>query len=255
VLKFQLDEIFPYYSYSWGIAGVKFGFVQNNDQPGINLVHDSVLKAARYRLLVDIHDSYRPSGMTRTMPNLLTQEGVRGGEHKPTPENNTIVPFARFLIGAADYTIRYFTVDPDTEGTGTRGHHLALSVVYFSPIKFVFWNEYPSLYQGEPEIDFFGRVPASWDETVVLHDAIGDYVSVARRKGDEWFVGTIADETARQVTLPLAFLDPGVTYDATIYDDVAARKVGQTTAEVTRDTVLEVDLMAKGGQAIWLAPK
>jgi alpha-glucosidase len=253
-LERQMDELFPLYNW-WGVKGVKFGFVDGSDQAGINFVHTSALKAARYRLLVDIHDNYRPSGMTRTMPNLLTQEGIQGGEHKPTPENNTIVPFARFLIGAADYTIRYFTVDPETEGTGTRAHHLALSVVYFSPIKFVFWNEYPSLYQGEPEIDFFGRVPTSWDETVVLHDAIGDSVSVARRKGNEWFIGTITDETARRLTLPLTFLDPGVTYSATIYEDIEARVVGQRTADVTSETVLDADLMAGGGHAVWLAPK
>lgn len=253
-LERQMDELFPRYR-SWMIKGVKFGFVDGSNQDGIKFVHTSAVKAACYGLFVDIHDNYRPSGMTRTMPNLLTQEGVRGGEHKPTPENNTIVPFARFLIGAADYTIRYFTVDPDKEGVGTRAHHLALSVIYFSPIKFVFWNEYPSLYQGEPEIDFFGRVPTSWDETVVLGDEIGDLVSVARRKGDEWFVGTITDETPRHMSLSLAFLDPGVTYNATIYTDVEARKVGQTTAEVTSETVLEADLMASGGHAVRLTPK
>lgn len=252
-LKTQMDALFPLYR-DWGIKGVKFGFVDGSNQYGINFVHTSALKAAQYRLLVDIHDDYRPSGMTRTYPNLLTQEGVRGAEHRPNPEYNTIVPFARFLIGAADYTIPYFTVNPE-EGIGTRAHHLALSVIYFSPIKFVFWNEYPSLYQGEPEIDFFGRVPTSWDETVVLHDAVGDLVSVARRKGDEWFIGSITDETARHLTLPLTVLDPGVTYAATIYEDVAARQVGQRTAEVTSETVLEADLMASGGHAVWLAPK
>lgn len=248
-LKLQMDALFPLYR-SWGISGVKFGFVDGSNQGGINFVHTSAVKAACYDLVVDVHDNYRPSGMARTYPNLLTQEGLRGSEHKPGAEHNATLPFARFLIGAADYALPYFT-----EGYGvTRGHHLALAVIYFSPIKFLFWNEYPSLYQGEPEIDFFGRVPTSWDETVVLHDAIGDYVSVARRKGDEWFIGTITDESARILDLPLAFLNPGVTYTATIYEDVATRQVGQKSASVTNETVLGAHLMAGGGHAVWLAP-
>src|SRR5690606_31013598 len=141
-LERQIDQLFPLYQ-RWGVAGVKFGFVQVGDQAWTRWLHDAVRKAAEHRLLVDIHDAYRPSGFARSYPNLLTQEGVRGNEHMPTARHNTILPFTRYVAGPADYTICYY----DKRIKTTRAHQLALAVILYSPLQFLFWYDRPAAYQ------------------------------------------------------------------------------------------------------------
>jgi alpha-glucosidase len=203
-------------------------------------------------MFVNIHDDYRPSGLSRTLPNLLTQEGVRGAEHAPGAAHETVLPFTRFLIGAADYTIPYY-YEPAV-GASTRTHQLALTVVFFSPLKFVLWYDSPASYKGEPEIELFGRVPTTWDETVVLHAVPGEAVALARRKGVEWYLGAITNGSARTLDLPLDFLPAGTTYRAHIYRDVAARQVGIETQEVTASSVLTATMLPSGGYAARLEP-
>lgn len=246
----QLDEILPLYQ-SWGVAGLKFGFVDGRTQEGINFVHRAIEKAAEHQMVVDVHDNYRPSGMTRTYPNLLTQEGVRGNEHFSGAEHNTTVALLRFPIGAADYTVPYYSGLLNV----TRAHQLAISILFYSPLKFVFWYDLPSDYHSEPEVDLFGRLPTTWDEISVLHDAIGDAVAVARRHGDDWYVGVITDEAARSLPIDLSFLDETKTYSATIYADLTATSVQIETKEVNRYSVLTATMLSSGGQAIWLTPK
>ncbi len=249
-LQRQLDEIMPLYQ-SWGVKGVKFGYVDGHTQYGINFTHRAVEKAAQHQLLVDIHDNYRPSGLTRTYPNLLTQEGVRGNEHFTGAEHNTKVPFARLPIGAADYTVPYYSSLLNV----TRAHQLAVSILFYSPLKFVLWYDLPSDYGGEAEIELFGRLPTIWDEAVVLNDALGDSAAVARRKGNDWYVGVISDEVGRTLPLELSFLDKDMTYTAQIFADETPRSVQITTQEVDASTVLTATMLADGGQAIWLTPK
>lgn len=249
-LRQQLDEILPLYQ-SWGVAGLKFGFVDGRTQEGINFVHRAIEKAAEHQMVVDVHDNYRPSGMTRTYPNLLTQEGVRGNEHFSGAEHNTTVALLRFPIGAADFTIPYYSKQVNV----TRAHQLAISIIFYSPLKFVFWYDLPSDYQSEPEVDLFGRLPTTWDEIAVLHDTIGDAVAVARRHDDDWYVGVITDEAARSLPIELSFLDESKTYSATIYSDLTATSVQVETKEVNRYSVLTASMISSGGQAIWLTPK
>jgi alpha-glucosidase len=249
-LQRQLDEIMPLYQ-SWGVKGVKFGYVDGHTQQGINFVHRAVEKAAQHQLIVDIHDNYRPSGLTRTYPNLLTQEGVRGNEHFTGAEHNTKVPFARLSIGAADYTVPYYS---DLLNV-TRAHQLAVSILFYSPLKFILWYDSPSNYGGEAEIELFGRLPTAWDETVTLDDALGDSAAIARRKGNDWYVGVITDETGRSLPIELSFLDKDMVYMAHIFADETPRSVEITTQEVDASTVLTATMLASGGQAIWLTPK
>ena len=177
----QRDILFPLYE-KWGLAGVKIGFVDVGSQQNTSWITETVRKAADHHLMLDIHDSYRTTGYTRTYPNLLTVEGIRGNEHFPTPEHNATVPFTRYLAGSADYTICYYT--PRLKNT-THAHQLGMSVISYSPLQWILWYDKPSDYHGEPEISWFEHLPTVWDETRVPLGAIGKYRSprAPQRKG------------------------------------------------------------------------
>ncbi|HLT89191.1 MAG TPA: glycoside hydrolase family 97 catalytic domain-containing protein [Sphingobacterium sp.] len=250
----NLDELFSLYQ-KWGLKGVKFGFVQIGSNRWSTWLHDAIKKASEYQLLVDIHDEYRPTGFSRTYPNLLTQEGIKGNEEMPDATHNTILPFTRFLAGAGDYTICYYNSRIKT----TRAHQLALSVVYYSPLQFLYWYDKPGDYNGEPEIAFFDKVKTVWDDTKVLNGEIGEYITMARRSGEEWFIGAIGNNEAQQVSVSFDFLEQGKTYLADIYvddDTVNIRtKVAVTQVEVDATTVKQFDLKKSGGVAIHVYPK
>ncbi|GAB1416366.1 glycoside hydrolase family 97 protein [Paludibacter sp.] len=249
----QLDEILPLYQ-KWGIKGIKFGFVQIGNQHWTTWLHDAIRKCAEYEIMVDIHDEYRPTGFSRTYPNLLTQEGIAGNEEFPDATHNVTLPFTRFIAGAADYTICYY----DRRIKTTHAHQLAMAAVYYSPLQFVYWYDQPSAYQGEPEVEFFDKVQTVWDDTKVLNGEIGEYISVARRSGEEWFVGIMTNNEARNYTAKLDFLDENKKYVASIYTDDDKIKT-RTQVRVTKTLVdsksmLNFCLKASGGAAIYLAP-
>ena len=253
-LEQQLDELLPLFQ-KWGVAGIKFGFVQVGSQKWTKWVHDSVKKCADYKMIVDIHDDYRPTGWSRTYPNLLTQEGIHGNEEMPTPKDNVLLPFTRFLCGAADYTVCYYS--PRIHST--RAHQLAASIVYYSPIQLIFWYDKPSQFKNEPELDVFKQVPTTWDDTKVLHGEMEKFVSIARRSGDKWFVGTMNAGEPRKLEIKLDFLKPGVKYSANIKSDEFpdgsdSKKVANTTQEVTSESTITADMAHNGGQAIILTP-
>ena len=260
-LEQQLDEIFPLYR-QWGIAGVKFGFAQVGSHRWTTWVHDAVRKAAQHHLMVDIHDEYRPTGFSRTFPNLLTQEGVMGNECMPDADHNTILPFTRFLAGAADYTICYYHQKGIKNVNGiktTSAHQLALSVIYYSPLQFVFWYDKPSDYQGEPEVEFFEHLPTVWDTTSVVLGEIGKIAAIARRSGTKWFVGVITNNSGRTVELPLSFLDRGKKYAATVYTDGGEKVQTRTHVAIERMTVTSASsitriLKPSGGMALEIVP-
>lgn len=272
-LQQQLDEILPLYK-SWGIAGVKFGFVQVGSQVWTKWMHEAVKKCADYGLMVDIHDEYRPTGFSRTYPNLMTQEGIRGNEEFPDATHNVTLPFTRFVAGAADYTICYYRRDfgrPNTDKDNygvprskslrtTPAHQLALAAVYYSPLQYMYWYDKPSDSQDEPELKFFDDIYTTWDDTRVLQGEPGEFITVARRKGEEWFVGSITGNEARTLPVALDFLPEGKNYTAEIYTDgdksVKTRtKVKVSAYRVNRKTVLNFNLKASGGAAIRLVPE
>jgi len=258
----QIDEIFPLYQ-KWGIAGLKFGFVHVGSHKWTSWVHEAVRKAARYNLMVDIHDEYRPTGYSRTYPNLLTQEGIRGNECMPDANHNTTMPFTRFLAGPADYTICYYhqaglkpSINPIKT---TSAHQLALSVIFYSPLQFVFWYDKPSDYHGEPEVEFFEHLPTVWDTTKVLLGEIGKYAAIARKRGNTWFVGAITNNDGRRLSMPLDFLDPGKTYTATLYTDGGQEtktrtRVSMDERSVTARSVIDAVLKPSGGVAMEIRP-
>ncbi len=261
-LERQIDEILPIYR-SWGVAGLKYGFVHVGSQHWTSWLHEAVRKAARYELMVDVHDEYRPTGYSRTYPNLMTQEGVHGNECMPDADHNTVLPFTRFLAGAADYTICYYHQKGLKNTTRpiktTSAHQLALSVIYYSPLQFVFWYDRPSDYQGEPEVEFFEHVPTVWDTTCVVNGEIGSFISTARRSGETWFVGSITNNDARTLEVPLAFLDPSRTYFATLYTDGGSAVPTRTRVAIHRflvnaRTVIRASLQPSGGMAAEIRP-
>lgn len=269
-LQQQLDEILPLYK-SWGVAGVKFGFVQVGSQVWTRWMHEAVRKCAEYGLMVDIHDEYRPTGVSRTWPNLMTQEGVRGNEEFPDAFNNTMLPFTRFVAGPADYTICYYRQDfgklnSDADAHGvprsrtiktTPAHQLALAAIYYSPLQLLYWYDKPADSQDEPELKFFDDVYTVWDESKVLEGEPGEYVTMARRHGDEWFIGTITN-AGRKAEVGLDFLPEG-KFVAEIYTDgdksIPTRtKVLVSSHLVSSADTLHFNLRDSGGAAIRLIP-
>ncbi len=248
-LERSLDVILPIYK-EWGLKGIKFGFVDVGSQEITNRVHEWVEKCAEYEMMVDIHDEYRPTGFSRTYPNLMTQEGIRGNEEMPDAFNNVALPFTRYLCGAGDYTLCYFSNRIQT----TRGHQLAMAAVYYSPLQFMYWYDKPTAYRGEQELEYWANAPAVWDDSRALDGEVGDFITFARRTGSEWFVGTMTNQ-ARTVKINTKdFLEKGKVYDVKLYQDNldlrTRTNVEITTKQATYGEVITLDLLANGGAAL-----
>ena len=252
-LQKQAEQIFPLYK-EWGLAGVKFGFVQFTSQHWADWVHRTVRLAAQNDLMVNIHDEYRPTGYSRTYPNLLTQEGIRGNEEFPSATHNTVLPFTRMLCGAGDYTVCYF--DPRIKNT--HAHQLTFPVLFYSPLQTLYWYDTPARIKEVPELEFFDNVPVVWDETRVVDDAIGEHVVIARRSGAEWFAGAITNDEGRTLEVPTAFLEAGSDYVLRVYTDdpssESPTKVKCSRYIVKGGQTLTFDLQPKGGAAMHFLP-
>ncbi|MDO6601631.1 glycoside hydrolase family 97 protein [Arenibacter palladensis] len=261
-LEKQLDEILPLFK-EWGVSGIKFGFVRVGDQDATTWMHEAIKKAAEFEMVVDVHDEYRPTGFSRTYPNLLTQEGIRGDEETVPNEHTLITMFTRMLAGAADNTVCYYNTR--VYKMGSHASQLAKTVCIFSPLQFLYWyDKAPSApikddglwgdtktIGNEPELEFFNNVPTTWDETKVLQAEIGQIGVIARRKGNNWFVGGINGNTARQIEIDFSFLESGATYNAKVYTDdemVKTRtQVKIEAIEVSNDSKLHLDLKSNNG--------
>jgi len=269
-LEKQIDELLPIYK-EWGIAGIKFGFVQVGSQEVTAWLHESIKKVASYQMVVDVHDEYRPTGFSRTYPNFLTMEGIRGDEESPSNSHTLITMFTRMLAGQGDNTVCYYN-DRVEKKMGSHASQLAKTVCIFSPLQFIYWYDKasPKLnkddglwgttnYIGdEPEIEFFDNVPTVWDETKVLHAKIGEYGVIARRKGDEWFIGGINGDDERILEINFNFLESGKKYSAKIYSDdpsVNTRThVRIDTKDFDNKSIYSASLKANNGIAIHLKP-
>lgn len=265
----QIDEILPLYE-KWGVKGVKYGFVQVGSQQWTAWLHEAVRKAAAHHLMVDIHDEYRPTGYSRTYPNLMTQEGIAGDETKPSNGLTLTILFTRMLAGAADNTICYY--DPRVDENASHAYQLAKSVCLYSPWQFLYWYDRPggsprkaggaggsqNIIGDEPELEFFDHVPTVWDDTKVLHGAIGEYAVIARRSGESWFIGCMNADEPHTFEIPLTFLESKRRYVAHIYSDDPAVPT-RTHVKIERRTVdssstLKVELPPRGGQAVRIHP-
>ncbi|GAA3788131.1 glycoside hydrolase family 97 catalytic domain-containing protein [Streptomyces phyllanthi] len=252
------ESLFALYK-SWGVAGIKLGFINDGTQAMTNQIITWAKIAAKHRLLIDMHDNVRPWGYERTYPNWISLEGVRGNEQFPTATNNVNLAFSRNVGGPMDYTICYGQSRDKT----TNNHQMAMAAVYYQPLNFLYWYSKPSAYTNTanwPGLAWFDAVPTSWDESTTVAASINEYVAVARRSGTTWFLGAMNNETARTLSVPLSFLDSGTTYTATVYADgtAATSPYGTptvvSTRTVTAGTVLSVAMTSAGGQAVILRP-
>lgn len=262
-LSKQLNEILPLVS-SWGVKGLKFGFVSVDTQESLTWLHHAVRKAAEYELMVDIHDEYRPTGYSRTYPNLMTQEGVRGDE---ASSDNTLVlktTFVRMLAGAADHTNCYFSTRVD-ETMGSHASQLAKTICIYSPWQFLYWYDRPigSLKVKEgainyifevPELSFFDQLPVVWDDTKVIDGYPGEFAVIARKSGTTWFVGGLNGDQEREFIIPVDFLESNTQYEATIYTDneevQTLTRVAIEKRIVTSKDVIKSNLGKNKGMAI-----
>lgn len=250
----QARELFPILR-EWGIVGVKSGFVQYASHRWATWLHDLVRLAAENHLMMNIHDEYRPSGFSRTYPNLLTQEGICGNEEFPDATHNVTLPFTRMINGAADYTICYF----DKRLKTTHAHQLAASLVFYSPLQTIFWYDKPSFYRGEPEVEWFENLQTAFDDTQVLDGAPGRNITMARRKGQEWFLAAMTNNDGSKENVPLSFLDKGKTYLAYIYTDGGKEVKTRTQVKcsyllVDTSKTMKFELKPSGGAAVRFVP-
>jgi alpha-glucosidase len=264
-----MDQAFPLFE-KWGIAGVKIDFMNRDDQWMVGFYHRVVELAAAHHLMIDFHGAYKPDGLRRTYPNLINREGVMGKEYlkmsaRTTPEHNATLPFTRMLAGPMDYTPGAFG-NSNRENfvqrnfmpmsLGTRAQELALYVVFESPLEMV--SDYPEHYAGQKEFDFIKQVPCTWDEVHAIGGEPMKWISLARRSGNDWYVGSLTNWDEREVDIPLSFLGNG-NYIAKIYADAAdaATDATHTTLSkvpVDRSTVLHVHMVSGGGNAIRILP-
>jgi len=250
----------------WGVKGIKVDFMQREDQWMVNFYERAVAEAAKRRMLVDFHGAYKPTGLYRTYPNLITNEGVVGMEHSKwgadaSPDNAVTFPFMRMLAGPVDYTPgaminatkgAFKPIHSRPTSQGTRCQQLAMYVVFESPLQML--ADSPSNYRREAEsLAFLSKVPTVWDETRVLSAAVGQHILVARRNGADWYVGALTNWEARDLEVDLSFLGAGA-FDIELFrDGPNAARVGvdyvRTTMPLPPGWKLGVHLAPGGGFA------
>ena len=256
----------------WGAQGIKVDFMQRDDQPVTAFYHRVSAEAARRKMLVDFHGSNRPALLTRTWPNLISTEGVRGNEWNKwsahiTPEHTLTLPFTRMFLGPMDFTpgamqnatrVGFAKNFERPMSQGTRCHQLAMYVVYESPLQML--CDSPTNYLREPEcLEFLSAVPTVWDETRVLDARIANYVLLARRSGREWYCGAMTDWNPRELILDFSFLPAGnfqlVEYRDGVNADRRADDYKKTIRTVTNASKLTLKLAEGGGWAARLRPE
>jgi len=265
VLDDRLEQALDQYA-KWGIAGIKVDFMQRSDQPVINYYHRVSRETAKRKMLVDFHGDQKPASMTRTWPNLINTEGVRGLEWdkwsaETDPKHSVTLPFTRMFLGPMDYTpgamlnaqkASFAAIHNRPMSLGTRCQQLAMYVIYDAPLQML--SDSPSNYLREPEMmDFLGPVPTVWDDTKVLSGQISDYVAVARRNGHDWYVGAMTDWTPRELEIDFSFLPDGNFQMESFEDGVNADRMASdykmTRTQVNKTTKLKVKLAPGGGWA------
>ena len=250
----------------WGVKGIKVDFMQRSDQILIDYYYRVSRECAKRKMLVDFHGDQKPATMTRTWPNLISTEGVRGMEWSKwsadsEPKHNVTLPFTRMFLGPMDYTpgamrnatkLTFAPIFGQPMALGTRCHQLAMYVVFESPLQML--SDSPSNYLREPEaMEFLSAVPTEWDETRVLDARIAEYVAVARRNGKDWYVGAMTDWTPRKLEIDLSFLPDGnftmEAYQDGVNADRYASDFKKTTVPVNKNTKLTLPLAGGGGWA------
>jgi alpha-glucosidase len=262
-MKKQLDEILPLYQ-SWGIKGLKYGFVNVGPQEWTTWLHEAIRKAADHKLMIDIHDDYRPTGYSRTYPNLMTMEGIRGDEESPSTEHSLTTLFTRMIAGAGDNTNCYLAPRV-VDKMGGKTAQMAKAILLYSPWQFLYWYDRPT---GSPQkkggagsamgiltekenLEFYDTLPTVWDESKILEGEIGEFATIARKSGENWFIGSLVTNQGRQVNIPLTFLDKKENYEAQIFfqnkEDLKLNRVSTIKTRVNIKSVLSHKLLTNSG--------
>jgi alpha-glucosidase len=259
----QID-ILPALYRSWGVKGMKFGFVTVGPQANTIWLHESFRKCATNNMMVDAHDEIRPTGYARTYPNIMTLEGISGDEATPSTAQDTTLLFTRMLAGPADHTVCFY--DARVTNNWNHAYQLAKAVCFFSPWQFLYWYDRPTnspnyatvgnAITEDPALEFYDALPTVWDDTKVIQGSIAQYAIIARRSGEDWFVGAMNAGTTRTLDVPLNFLTSGQSYIANRYahDPTATNRtqVRITRTLVTSADTLQTTLTASSGEAMWL---
>jgi alpha-glucosidase len=254
-------KAFPVYS-KWGIAGIKIDFMDRDDQYMVNWYHDIIRCAAENHLIVDFHGAYKPDGIIRTWPNMITREGVMGNEYykfsnKMSPEHNVKLAFTRLLAGQMDYTPGAFlnvTKEQYKNQTpaivwNTRAAELSKFIVYESPLTVV--CDHPDNIMNQPGSEFLKIVPTVWDDIKFAGGYPGDYVAIAKRSGESWFLGVMNNSTAKSIEVATNFLPSG-NYEAEVWSD--GKNADKTPAEIKKSVIkiksgapLKISMAKNGG--------
>jgi alpha-glucosidase len=249
----------------WGIAGLKVDFMQRDDQKMVQYYEKVAAECAKRKMLVDFHGSYKPAGLRRRYPNVMTREGVHGNEQAKwsdhiTPTHRLTLPFIRMVAGPMDFTPgamrnyqpgRYNPVNSRPGSIGTRCHELAMYVLYESPLQMLCDN--PAQYLREPEtMEFLDPVPAVWDDSRVIDAKIATYLYMARKSGQDWFLGGMTNEEPRSCEFDLSFLDKDAAYTLILFrDGINADRYAEDYKKITRDVTaadtLKIEMAPSGG--------
>jgi alpha-glucosidase len=261
----QMDSVFPVYA-RMGVKGWKIDFIDRDDQVAVRSLYEIAKKAADYKLLVDYHGAYKPTGLQRTYPNVIGNEGVKGLENykwanEDQPKYTTTIPYIRMMAGPMDYTpgamrnatqADYRVVPDNPMSKGTRCNQLAMYIIFESPFQML--SDNPTIYKREKECtDFIVKMPTVFDETVALDGKVGEYVVLARRKGDTWYAGAMTNWTPRDIELDFSFLPEG-NYEAEIFKDGInadrdATDYKREIIQVSKNTKSVIKLFPGGGWA------
>jgi alpha-glucosidase len=263
----KLDTAFALFE-KWGLSGMMVDFMDRDDQEMVNIQTEILQKAANHHLHIQFHGAYKPTGLSRTYPNEFTREGAMNYEYDKweklvTPDADLNIVFTRMLAGSTDYHLGGFRALPAEKFIaqnirpyvmGTRCHMLAMYVVLENYLPMV--ADYPDAYIGQPGFEVIKKIPGTWDETRVPAAAVDQYVSIARRKNNGWFIGTITGNNAREVSVNLNFLPAG-KYTAEIYSDAAdasenANHLTKQIKTVDKKTILKLLLAPGGGNVVIL---
>ena len=259
----QKEKAFPYYNKT-GIKGMKIDFVDRDDQVAVASTYEIAKLAAEYKLLVDFHGVFKPTGLQRTYPNVVGYEGVKGMENvkwanEDVPRYDVTLPFIRNLAGPMDYTpgamrnsnrANFRAISSMPMSKGTRVHQMAMYVVFEVPIQML--SDNPTIYMREKECtDFITKVPTTFDETLPLDGKVAEYVAIARKKGNIWFIGAMTNWTPRELTIDFSFLDDG-NYKAEVFSDGInsdrdATDYKKAVVNIKKGDKLTVKLMNGGG--------
>lgn len=269
-LSLKLEEAFATYE-RWGVKGLMVDFMDRDDQEMVDWQEQCLRAAARHKLQIQFHGSYKPTGEQRTFPNLFNREGVLNLEYLKfnslcTPPHDVMVAYTRLLAGPLDYHLGGFRAITRTKFQprdelpnvlGTRCHQLAMYVVFENPMPMV--CDVPSAYEGQRGFDFIVDVPTTWDETRFVAGEAGEYIVVARRRGDTWYLGGMTNWSGRAVDLPLTFLGAG-HFEAKLYLDRSPggenpNELEIKTREISAEETINVSFASGGGMAAVIRPK